>query len=111
MVIRNRIKEQTSRFPLQACLVIGAVIGLILMGLFLSGVSNPDPAWGGTWMLRPLVFIANAGAGGGAVYYLLNRNPNRRGWRAVAFVALGIIVYIAALFFGAVLGLDGTLWD
>jgi len=111
MVAPNPSKEQLTRFPLQACLIIGAGIGLILMGLFLAGVTNPDPSWGSTWMLRPLVFIANAGAAGGAFYYYLNRNRQRKGWRAVGFVAIGFAVYIACLFFGAVLGLDGTLWD
>jgi hypothetical protein len=91
--------------------LIGAVIGLVLISIFLMGVKHADPSWPKYWQLKPLVIVPLAGAAGGAFFYFLN-NFNLNGfWLKLAARIVGLICFIIALWLGTVLGLDGTLWD
>jgi hypothetical protein len=101
-------RMQSDSLPKQ--MVVGAVIAFILMFVFLLGIPG-NPAWGRFWKVRPFVVISFAGAAGGVFYYLLSPLRRRGGWRKVAAVSLSLTVYIIGLWLGAVLGLDGTLWD
>lgn len=90
---------------------IGAGLALLLIVIFLTGVNNPDPAWGKYWMIRPLVVVPLAGATGGLFYAFMGRYRQEGGWKAIAATALGLLVYVIGLWMGSVLGLDGTLWN
>jgi len=93
-------------------MLLGAVIGLILVSLFLTGVKNPNPAWGKLWMIKPMIMVPLAGAAGGAYYYFINHFLGyKTNWRKALAIALGLIGFIIALWLGTVLGLNGTLWN
>jgi H+/Cl- antiporter ClcA len=91
--------------------ILGAAIALALIAFFLYSVKHPNPEWPKYWMIRPLLIVPIAGAAGGAISYLLNRMLYKTdGQKAIAII-LGFIIYVIGLWMGAVLGLDGTLWD
>lgn len=92
-------------------MVIGALIALILIGVFLYQVNDPKPEWGKFWMVRPLIIVPLAGAVGGAFYYMMNSKIYSHSWKKALAVILSVVVYIIGLWLGSVLGLDGTLWD
>ncbi|MBD2757437.1 potassium transporter KefB [Spirosoma validum] len=92
-------------------MVVGAGIGLILIALFLSGVKDPNPAWGKLWMIRPLIIVPLAGAMGGLCNYFIIRFRNQVGVNKAIAVIVSGLVFIIGLWLGMVLGLDGTLWD
>ncbi|GAB3935982.1 potassium transporter KefB [Larkinella terrae] len=91
--------------------IIGAGIGLLLIGIFLLGVKNPNPNWPKLWMLRPLVIVPLAGATGGAVYYFLDYLRYQNGWNANLVKTASLLIFLIGLWMGIVLGLDGTLWN
>lgn len=90
-------------------MLLGAVAGLILISFFVFGV-KPDPAWPELWYIKPLIVTPAAGAAGGAFYYLMD-SLSFRGLNKTAAFVLSILVFIAVLWLGTVLGLSGTLWD
>lgn len=92
-------------------MAIGASIGLVLIGIFLAGVQQPDPAWSRWWMLRPLLVVPAAGALAGLFYHSVQ--PQRFGsfgGRLLAWLVC-LLVLLIGLWMGAVVGLDGTLWN
>jgi hypothetical protein len=92
-------------------MLVGGGIALVLMSLFLLGVKDPDPAWGKLWMIRPLIVVSLAGAGGAAFYHFTDPLRRQGGWIMFWTSLLNMIAYIIALWLGSVLGLDGTLWN
>ena len=92
-------------------MMIGGGIALLLIIIFLSGVNNPDPAWGKFWMIRPLLIVPLAGAMGGAFYYFMKYLSDEGTLNGTFAMILSLIVYIVGLWMGSILGLDGTLWD
>ncbi|MFN2457964.1 MAG: hypothetical protein ABR502_07175, partial [Chitinophagaceae bacterium] len=70
----------------------------------------PNPEWGKYWMIRPFIITPLAGAMGGAFYALMDHQSSRDFSRTVA-ILLSFVVYIIGLWLGAVLGLDGTMWN
>lgn len=92
-------------------MLLGGAIGLALITLFVSGVKNADPSWGKFWMVRPLVVVSLAGAGGGLFFYFMDRISNEGGWKKILAYFISFIGFIVALWLGAVLGLNGTLWN
>lgn len=92
-------------------MLIGAGIALALIALFLSGVDNPNPAWPKYWMVRPLIVVPLAGAGGGAFFAFMRPLREKGGWMTAFAYVLCIVVFIIGLWMGSVLGLDGTLWN
>jgi hypothetical protein len=92
-------------------MLIGAVVGIIPMAIFLLGVNNPDPSWGNTWIIKPLVMVPLAGATGGTFYYFMQLLRNQYNWNKILVNVLCFVVYIVGLFLGSVLGMDGTLWN
>ena len=111
MYEQNQLKQPLNSASLTKRALVGALIGLAFIGLFLSGVNNPNPAWPRLWMLRPLIIVPLAGAMGGVCYYVIDSWSRQRGIsRALVYVA-SLLVYLIGLWLGVVLGLDGTLWD
>lgn len=92
-------------------MLVGAGIALVLIIIFLSGVDQPKPEWPRYWMVKPLIVVPLAGAGGGFFYYLMAPFRNKGGWQKIAAIVVCFIVYIIGLWIGSVLGLNGTLWN
>jgi hypothetical protein len=107
-------QQNDSSSPSQASLtmrmVAGAGIGLFLISLYLLTVVEPDPVWGKFWMLRPLAFMVFAGATGGLCNHLVMQYHRQFGIGKTLALVVRALVFIAGLFMGFVLGLDGTLW-
>ncbi len=89
---------------------VGAAIGLLVIGLFLSQTHGGKPEFGPYWMLRPLLIVPVATAFGGAAFKLIS-SLIKRGWSKVALTILGGLIFIVSLWLGTVLGLVGTYWD
>jgi drug/metabolite transporter (DMT)-like permease len=104
--------SQTTHKPsLFTRMLIGAIAGLILISVFLLKADEPDPAWGKYWMIRPIIMMAFAGAMAGLCnYYLLRLHKKLRMSKTLAIIA-SIVISLAGLFIGFVLGLDGTMWN
>ncbi|RYG18765.1 MAG: potassium transporter KefB, partial [Chitinophagaceae bacterium] len=51
--------------------LVGAGIGLVLITVFLSLNRYSKPEWGEFWMIRPLIIVTLAGAGGGLGTYFM----------------------------------------
>ncbi|WP_461127488.1 potassium transporter KefB [Spirosoma aerophilum] len=89
----------------------GAGIALVLIVLFLLPVKNPNPNWPKLWMLKPLIVVPLAGAAGGVFFYFMDQLRYQGSWLKALANILSLLVYIIGLWLGAVLGLNGTLWD
>lgn len=92
-------------------MLIGALLGLIIISMFLISTGKADPAWGKLWMIRPLIVVPLAGSGAGLIDYLMDGVRSQGGRNKIFAMIFVVIVYIFALWLGVVLGLDGTLWD
>lgn len=92
-------------------ILIGAGVGLTLIALFLFGTGKPNPEWGTLWMIKPLVMVPLAGAMGGLFYYFLAHLSSQGKLNKTVALIVSLAVYIIALWLGAVLGLNGTMWD
>lgn len=108
---QNEQQPAIHRTSMLKLALLGAGIALVLIGVFLSGVNNPKPEWHPLWMLKPLFIVPLAGATGGVCYYYIDYWWNKGGWSRIVTVIIGLIVYVIGLWFGTVIGLNGTLWD
>lgn len=112
MVQQNEIQNQPVNMAASGKrMLAGAVIGVVLISLFLVGVGAPDPGWEKLWTIRPLVIVPFAGAIGGLCNYVFVRFHNKVGVSKAVAVILSVVVFILGLWLGFVLGLDGTLWN
>lgn len=91
--------------------IVGAMIALCVIGFFVFGVDDPDPAWGAYWRIRPLVVTPLAGAMGGLCNFFIMKFHKRVGVHKAVAAIISIIVFIIGLWLGIVVGLDGTMWD
>ncbi|MBN8685858.1 MAG: hypothetical protein J0M10_02525 [Chitinophagales bacterium] len=104
--------KQAFRAPsLSKNMLTGATIGLALIGLFLFKADAPDPEWPRLWMLRPLLIVPFAGAMGGLFFTFMEPWRKKSGWIKAAAYIICLLVTLAGLFMGIVLGLDGTYWN
>lgn len=111
MYEQNELRQPLHKASYNKRALQGAAIAFVLISIFLLGTGEPDPAWGKTWYLRPLVFVSLAGATGGVFYYFMDRLRYQGGWNKLLANILSLLVYIIGLWVGTVLGLDGSLWD
>lgn len=111
-MILYRYLKQTFQSPsLVKNMLLGAGIGIALIGLFLFNADEPNPEWHELWMIRPFVIVPFAGAMGGLFYTFMEPWRSKAGWiKAAAYFLCGI-VFLIGLFMGIVLGLDGTYWN
>ncbi|MBA9078656.1 potassium transporter KefB [Rufibacter quisquiliarum] len=91
--------------------LVGTVIAFLAISFFVFGVDAPHPEWGQFWQIRPLTLTPLAGAVGGACYSFLLHLSSRGTLNKTLALVLGVAIYLIGLFFGIVLGLDGTMWD
>lgn len=97
--------------PLLYRVLAGALIGLVLIALFLLSVKADNPAWPKYWKLRPLLIVPIAGGMGGVFYYFMDHFRASGGWIKTAANIVSLLGFMIALWMGTVLGLDGTLWN
>jgi hypothetical protein len=90
-------------------MVTGGSVALALIVLFLFSAKENDPSWSKYWILRPLIIVPLAGAGGG-LFYDFMANLFSGGWKKMLAIAVGCIGFIIALWLGSVLGLAGYYW-
>jgi len=92
--------------------LLGAGIAYVLITIFLlvPGVTT-DPNWPKFWMIKPLLIVPLAGAGGGVFYHFMDIFREQKGWKKIVANVVCVVAYIIALWLGTVLGLNGTLWD
>lgn len=65
MTHRNNLPAKSvNPASLSKRMLIGAVIGLTLIGIFFYGVNDAKPEWGKFWMIRLLLMVPFAGAMG-----------------------------------------------
>lgn len=112
-MVSTNLKDRASRSGniVLKRLLTGAAIGLALISLFFISGGAGDPSWGKYWMIRPLIIVPLAGAGGGLFFYLLEQMAHRGGWMRFLALFLGVLGFIVALWLGSVLGLNGTYWN
>jgi hypothetical protein len=109
-------KNTLKLFPVDSAslikrMLVGALIGLILISMFLAGTGEPRPEWGKFWMLKPLVMVPLSGAVGGAFNYFISKQEFNSSWVKLLAIIFSVIVFIVGLWMGTVLGLNGTYWD
>jgi hypothetical protein len=109
-------KNTLKLFPINTASLIkrmsaGALVGLIIISLFLMGANDPNPAWGKLWMIRPLIIVPLAGAAGGAFNYFVSQQNFQSAVVKALAIMFSLIVFIVGLWMGIVLGLDGTYWN
>ncbi|GAA4912036.1 hypothetical protein [Mucilaginibacter defluvii] len=91
--------------------LIDGLIAFAVIAVFVFGVDNPKPEWGRLWMHKPLILTQLAGAFGGLVFSLINRLFKSRFTRRIIGIILASVAFIIIHWIGAVLGLNGTMWD
>lgn len=90
---------------------IGAATGLLLICFFVLPIEQPDPAWGDTWMIRPLIITPLAGALAGLCQYGILHLQPFIGINCTVAIILSVLVSLVGLWMGIIAGLDGTLWN
>lgn len=104
-------KQAMSQGAMVKRALTGAGVGLALITIFLSGKIQVNPAWGKYWMVKPLLMMTFAGAMAGLCFYLINYFFGYRRWPKSLGIIISLLVGVIGLFFGFVLGLNGTLWN
>jgi hypothetical protein len=110
MTTKNNLSAKINRTSLGKRMLVGAIIGLALIGAFLLSAGKPNPEWGAYWRIKPLIMVPLAGAAGGAFFNCMtSRFPT--GLPRIIAIIFSIVVFIIGLWIGTVLGLNGTYWD
>jgi len=107
----NSTTQPNSQISLVISMLIGAILGLIVISVFVFGVDEPNPAWGKYWMIRPLIITPLVGAMGGLFFYMMNYLSSKMRFNKTWAFIIGLLGLTVALWIGIVLGLDGTMWD
>jgi hypothetical protein len=112
IMLDSKVKtSKTFQISLVKQMVMGAGTGLLLISLFLLTSGKSDPAWGGLWMIRPLIIVPLAGALGGLCSYFIFHFRSMVGINKTVSWILSAVVFVIGLWLGTVLGLDGTMWN
>jgi hypothetical protein len=107
----NSTTQPKNYFSLVISMLIGAVLGLVVISVFVFGVDEPNPAWGKYWMVRPLIITPLVGAMGGVFFHTMKYLGSKMRFNKTLVIIIGLLGFAVALWIGIVLGLDGTLWD
>ena len=92
-------------------ILFGAGFALFIITLFLLSDSNPNPAWGKYYMIRPLIIVPLAGACGGAFFAFMDSIEIKGFLLKLVAMFISLIVYVFAIWMGSVIGLVGTYWN
>jgi len=111
MTAKNNLTSQPNGASIAKKALIGAILGLVLILIFVLQVKSPKPEWGQYWMVRPFIITPLAGAAAGVINALMDKWRTQSEGKKLLANILTVVVYIIGLWMGMVLGLDGTLWD
>lgn len=92
-------------------MLMGAIIGFIIISVFVFGVDNPHPSWPANWRIRPLLITPLVGAFGILSFYLSDIIGVKGEWPRIFLLFISIILFLISLWLGTVMGLAGTMWD
>ena len=92
-------------------LLSGWAIGLLITTLMIFSADEFKPEWGEWWMLKPLIITPLAAAAGMLAFYLRNYFSPTSGLGKITVFAISMVLFLAVLWMGIVLGFDGTLWN
>ena len=92
-------------------MLLGALVGFIVISMFVFGVKNPNPNWGQYWMLRPLIVVPIIASLSSLIFFSINIFGFPKAWRKILILVLSTIGFMIALWIGIILGLHGTLWN
>lgn len=92
-------------------MLIGAIIGFLLISVFVFGVDNPDPSWPTNWRIRPLIITPLVGAFGALSFYLSDIIGVKGDWPKIFLTLISGVLFLISLWLGTILGLDGTMWN
>lgn len=92
-------------------MLLGAAIGFAIISVFVFSVDNPNPDWGKFWRVRPLIVTPLFASFGILSFYLKNYMRPKGQFMTVLVFLFSTLVFLFVLWFGTVMGLDGTLWD
>jgi len=92
-------------------MVTGGIIGLAVISLFIFPISDPDPAWGEHWRIRPLIITPLVSAFGFLSFFLKDYIQPRSDAGKIVVFLISAMAFAVALWMGTILGLNGTLWD
>lgn len=96
---------------LKTRVIIGAGIGLLIVGFFVIGAGRGNPGWGNYWQIQPLLVTPLGGAIVGLCYDLTARLRRLDGWLGKAFLVLSILGVLVGFWMSLILGLAGTMWN
>lgn len=92
-------------------MLIGAGIGLLIVGFFVIGAGRGNPSWGSFWQIKPLLVTPFGGAMVGLCYDITERLRRLDGWLGKTFMVLSILGALIGLWMSLILGLAGTMWN
>lgn len=92
-------------------MLIGAIIGLVLIIIFILSADYVDPEWPKYWMIKPLILTPVVSSFGGVLYYYFDKLRASGPVMNVIATILGLLGYVFFLWIGFVLGLNGTFWN
>jgi ABC-type transport system involved in cytochrome c biogenesis permease subunit len=85
-------------------MLIGAMIGLIVVGFFVIGAGAGNPEWPSNWRVKPLLLTPFLGAMTGLCFDMTEPLRQMNGWFGRAFWILSILGYFIGLWLSLVLG-------
>ena len=92
-------------------MLLGALIGFLLISLFVFRIDNPNPSWPSNWRIRPLIVTPLASALGILSFYLSDIVGVKGDWPRIFLFFISVILFLISLWLGTVLGLAGTMWN
>lgn len=92
-------------------MLVGAGIGLLIVGFFVIGAGNGHPTWGDYWRVKPLLLTPFLGAVIGACFDVTEPLRRIEGWMGKLFLVLSLLGCFIGLWMALVLGLAGTMWN
>lgn len=90
--------------------LIGGGIGLAIISIFIFGGGDPNQQWGPYWRIKPLLLTPIIAAISGVCAYPV-ANLKLQGFLKIIAIVAAVIGFVAAVWIGIVLGLNGTMWD
>jgi hypothetical protein len=111
MTTNNSPAKQLNAKVVISRMLLGAAIGFALISLFVFSENNPNPDWGKFWRVRPLIVTPLFASFGILSFYLKNYLRPKGQFMTVLVFLFSTFVFLFVLWFGTVMGLDGTLWD
>lgn len=92
-------------------IIRAALIGLVLISIFLIPGGSGKAEWPQFWYLQPLLIVPLAGAFAGFLHHQFYKFWEKMNWNKLVLWILLFFVYFIGYWLGSVLGLNGTYWN